>query len=302
MFRSCSGCAAARTACSATAAGPACSTRSAAAARPASAWCAPRDYDATCAARRCSSRAAATNWWTSWAKAMEAASARLEFEQAATLRDQIAAIRKVQASQYVEGEQADMDVLACALDRRQCLRAAAELPQRPATRARAASSRSPTAPTTPEEVLAAFVTQYYLEQRAAARDRAQPRDRRHRRCSNGVQRAGRPQGRDSSAASAATARATCRWLGSNAELALATRGRQQRQPAGAPAGLAAGTARPGRAAAAHRVLRHQPHHGRGRPWPPAWCSTARARCAPVPPLQHHRHRPRATTTRPCTRR
>ncbi|HAI59895.1 MAG TPA: excinuclease ABC subunit C [Xanthomonadaceae bacterium] len=45
--------------------------------------------------------------------AMEAASAALDFERAAALRDQIAAIRKVQARQYVDGDRADLDVIAC---------------------------------------------------------------------------------------------------------------------------------------------------------------------------------------------
>lgn len=45
--------------------------------------------------------------------AMEDASAALEFERAALLRDQIAAIRRVQARQYVDGDRADLDVLAC---------------------------------------------------------------------------------------------------------------------------------------------------------------------------------------------
>src|SRR6185436_11189125 len=39
------------------------------------------------------------------ARSMEMASARLDFEQAAALRDQVAGIRKIQAKQYVEGEQ-----------------------------------------------------------------------------------------------------------------------------------------------------------------------------------------------------
>lgn len=47
---------------------------------------------------------------------MDAASQRLEFEQAASLRDLIASIRKVQAKQYVEGDQVDMDVLAVAME------------------------------------------------------------------------------------------------------------------------------------------------------------------------------------------
>ncbi|HEX6832362.1 MAG TPA: excinuclease ABC subunit UvrC [Rudaea sp.] len=44
---------------------------------------------------------------------MEQASAKLEFERAAQLRDQIATLKRMQAQHYVQGASADMDVLAC---------------------------------------------------------------------------------------------------------------------------------------------------------------------------------------------
>ncbi len=44
-------------------------------------------------------------------KRMEAASERLEYEEAARLRDQISTLRKVQEKQYVSGEQGDVDVV-----------------------------------------------------------------------------------------------------------------------------------------------------------------------------------------------
>lgn len=47
-------------------------------------------------------------------KRMEKASAALEFEQAARLRDQIAALSRVQEKQYITGERGDMDIIACA--------------------------------------------------------------------------------------------------------------------------------------------------------------------------------------------
>jgi len=47
---------------------------------------------------------------------MEAASAGLAFERAAAIRDQIAAVKRVQAHHYVQGASTDMDVIACALD------------------------------------------------------------------------------------------------------------------------------------------------------------------------------------------
>lgn len=45
--------------------------------------------------------------------AMERASAALEFERAAALRDQIATLKRTQARHYVHGASADLDVLAC---------------------------------------------------------------------------------------------------------------------------------------------------------------------------------------------
>ena len=48
-------------------------------------------------------------------KAMEAASARLDFEEAARLRDLMQSIRSLQARQYVDGRAAELDVLAVAM-------------------------------------------------------------------------------------------------------------------------------------------------------------------------------------------
>jgi excinuclease ABC subunit C len=50
------------------------------------------------------------------AVAMEKASAELQFERAAKLRDQIATLRKLHAQNHVQGASADMDVIACSLD------------------------------------------------------------------------------------------------------------------------------------------------------------------------------------------
>jgi len=49
-----------------------------------------------------------------WVAKMEKASAALEFEEAAKLRDQIAALRAVQERQYVSGERGDLDIVAVA--------------------------------------------------------------------------------------------------------------------------------------------------------------------------------------------
>ena len=46
---------------------------------------------------------------------MERASANQQFERAAQIRDQIAAVKRVQANHYVQGANADMDVIACAI-------------------------------------------------------------------------------------------------------------------------------------------------------------------------------------------
>ncbi|NCT67292.1 MAG: excinuclease ABC subunit UvrC [Rhodanobacteraceae bacterium] len=46
---------------------------------------------------------------------MERAAADLAFERAAQIRDQIAAVKRVQAHHYVHGASADMDVIACAI-------------------------------------------------------------------------------------------------------------------------------------------------------------------------------------------
>jgi excinuclease ABC subunit C len=48
------------------------------------------------------------------ARRMEAASAALRFEEAASCRDQIVELRQIQQRQHVEGESGDLDVVACA--------------------------------------------------------------------------------------------------------------------------------------------------------------------------------------------
>ncbi|WP_243042546.1 excinuclease ABC subunit UvrC [Dyella sedimenti] len=50
------------------------------------------------------------------AEQMEQASKALEFERAAAFRDQVAALRKLQAEHHVQGASADMDVLACRIE------------------------------------------------------------------------------------------------------------------------------------------------------------------------------------------
>jgi excinuclease ABC subunit C len=50
------------------------------------------------------------------AGSMEQASKALNFERAASLRDQVAALRKLQAQHFVQGASADMDVIACCME------------------------------------------------------------------------------------------------------------------------------------------------------------------------------------------
>jgi len=97
--------------------------------------------------------------------AMAASSARLDFEEAARIRDLIGAIRKLQARQYVDGRAADLDVLACAMKGSgACVLLLAFRDGRNlGTRAFFPKTNGAE---NPAEVLAAFVSQYYAEQPA----------------------------------------------------------------------------------------------------------------------------------------
>ncbi len=96
-------------------------------------------------------------------RSMEHAAENLEFEEAARLRDLIGSIRSLQARQYVDGHAADLDVLACAMrGSTACVlllafRDGRNLGTRtffPRTNGEESA----------EEVLGAFVSQYYAEQ------------------------------------------------------------------------------------------------------------------------------------------
>lgn len=97
------------------------------------------------------------------AAAMEAASARLDFEEAARLRDLIATIRKLQARQYVDGQAADLDVLAVAMQRATACVLLLAFRDGRNLGTRAFFPRT-NGEESAEEVLAAFVSQYYAEQ------------------------------------------------------------------------------------------------------------------------------------------
>jgi excinuclease ABC subunit C len=97
-------------------------------------------------------------------KEMEAASARMHFEHAAHLRDQITGIRRIQAKQYVESDQSDMDVLACAMEQGSAcvLLMAFRNGMNQGTRSFFPKTNGAD---DASEVLQAFLSQYYFEQR-----------------------------------------------------------------------------------------------------------------------------------------
>ncbi len=96
---------------------------------------------------------------------MEAASAALKFEHAARIRDLLTSIRTVQARQFVDGNAAELDVLACAIEGG---RACVMLLSFRDGRNLGTRSYFPklNGADNAEEVLGAFVSQYYAEQPA----------------------------------------------------------------------------------------------------------------------------------------
>ncbi|AXA84066.1 excinuclease ABC subunit C [Lysobacter oculi] len=96
---------------------------------------------------------------------MEAASAALQFERAARIRDLLTSIRSVQARQFVDGNAAELDVLACALEAgRACVTVLSFRDGRNlGTRSYFPKLNGADSA---EEVLGAFVSQYYAEQPA----------------------------------------------------------------------------------------------------------------------------------------
>ena len=124
---------------------------------------APRDYDESVRRAALLLDGRSDELTDELGRSMEAASARLDFEEAARIRDLVTSIRTLQARQYVDGRAADLDVLAVAMQgAAACVMLLAFRDGRNlGTRAffpRTNGSESP------EEVLAAFVSQYYGEQ------------------------------------------------------------------------------------------------------------------------------------------
>ncbi|MDH5833543.1 excinuclease ABC subunit UvrC [Luteimonas kalidii] len=96
-------------------------------------------------------------------EAMEAASARLDFEDAARLRDLLTGVRSMQARQYVDGRAAELDVLAVAMQGTQACVLLLAFRDGRNLGTRAFFPRT-NGSDNPAEVLAAFVSQYYAEQ------------------------------------------------------------------------------------------------------------------------------------------
>ena len=125
---------------------------------------APRDYDASVRRAGLFLEGRSNELVDELTRAMDTASARLEFEYAAQLRDTIASVRSVQARQYVEGEQVDMDVLACAMTSGAACVMLLSFRNGMNQGTRSFFPKLNGADS-PDEVLAAFVSQYYLEKR-----------------------------------------------------------------------------------------------------------------------------------------
>jgi excinuclease ABC subunit C len=96
-------------------------------------------------------------------RAMEAASERLDFEEAARLRDLVTSIRTLQARQYVDGRAADLDVLAVSMQGAAACVVMLAFRDGRNLGTRAFFPRT-NGSENPAEVLAAFVSQYYGEQ------------------------------------------------------------------------------------------------------------------------------------------
>ncbi|MGN6479893.1 excinuclease ABC subunit UvrC [Luteibacter sp.] len=96
------------------------------------------------------------------AQSMEKASAALNFERAANLRDQVAALRKLQAQHFVQGASADMDVIACCLEGGMACVSVLFFRNGVSLGSRDFFPRLPTDASV-GDVLAQFIAQYYLE-------------------------------------------------------------------------------------------------------------------------------------------
>ena len=93
---------------------------------------------------------------------MESASAALEFEHAARLRDQIATLKRLHAQNHVQGASADLDVLACCIEGGLACVSVLYFRNGVSLGSRDFFPRLPMQATT-GAVLASFIAQYYLD-------------------------------------------------------------------------------------------------------------------------------------------
>jgi excinuclease ABC subunit C len=96
------------------------------------------------------------------AEAMEQASKALQFERAAKLRDQVAALRQLQAQHHVQGASADMDVIACRIEAGMACVSVLFFRNGISLGTRDFFPRRPL-DAEPADVLTQFIAQYYLD-------------------------------------------------------------------------------------------------------------------------------------------
>ena len=96
-------------------------------------------------------------------EAMERSSQALQFERAAILRDQVAALRQLQAQYHVQGASADMDVIACSIESGIACVSVLFFRNGISLGTRDFFPRLPLEDAESPDVLAQFIAQYYLD-------------------------------------------------------------------------------------------------------------------------------------------
>jgi excinuclease ABC subunit C len=96
-------------------------------------------------------------------EAMERSSRELQFERAAILRDQVAALRQLQAQYHVQGASADMDVIACVIESGIACVSVLFFRNGISLGTRDFFPRLPLEDAESSDVLAQFIAQYYLD-------------------------------------------------------------------------------------------------------------------------------------------
>ncbi|WP_458068701.1 excinuclease ABC subunit UvrC [Rhodanobacter sp. BL-MT-08] len=96
-------------------------------------------------------------------EAMERSSRELQFERAAILRDQVSALRQLQAQYHVQGANADMDVIACSIESGIACVSVLFFRNGVSLGTRDFFPRLPLEDADSADVLAQFIAQYYLD-------------------------------------------------------------------------------------------------------------------------------------------